>query len=60
MMYDEKKKLLDGMTGSKFLSVTRALAVEARSRPLTARERQQVNMAVEVFSPENFYMDGEL
>lgn len=57
-----KKELLDGMTGSAFLVHTRRLVVQAHraGRPLTERHRAQIDLAVEVYGPEYFYMDGEL
>ena len=60
--HNKSMELHDGMTGSAFLAYTRRLARQNHldARPLTDREKQQIDFAVKVFSPENFYMDGEL
>jgi hypothetical protein len=59
---NEKQELLDGMTGSAFLAYTRRLAVAVHKGQIVLGEREarQVNLAVDVFGPEYFYMDGEL
>lgn len=56
-----KQELLDGKTGSAFLAYTRQLAVAQHGgRELTDREKAQVQLALDVFGPEQFFMDGEL
>ena len=50
-----------GMTGSALLSHARILAMrQHRGVMLSSFEQAQINLCVKVFSPENFYMDGEL
>lgn len=54
-------QLTNNMTGSAFLAFTRNLAVyEREGSKLTGTEREQVNLSVEIYGPEMFYMDGEL
>lgn len=55
------KELLCGMTGSAFLKHTRELAVAQREGAcLTQFQENKINLAVDVFGPEYFYMDREL
>lgn len=54
-------ELLGGMTGSAFMKLTRDLAVQQHNGAcLTRLQQNQINLAVDVFGPEYFYMDGEL
>jgi len=56
-----KNELICGMTGSAFLKLTRDLAVAQRGGTcLTQFQQNQINLAVDTFCPEYFYMDGEL
>jgi len=50
------------MTGSAFLAYTRGLKKDERDHGVTLTETDQwhVSLAIEVFGPEYFYMDGEL
>ncbi len=53
--WPDKRDLLDGKTGSAFLAFTRELAVAQQGgRELTAREKAQVQLAIDVFGPDKF------
>ena len=54
-------ELIAGKTGSAFLAHARNLEMDRHEgRTLTAFEQAQVQLALRVFDPEYFYMDGEL
>ena len=59
-MYTDHE-LLGGRTGSAFLAHARNLEMDRHEgRILTDYEQAQVQLALRVFDPEYFYMDGEL
>lgn len=54
-------EVLGGMTGSKLLSVARDSArARDRGETISPLSQSRIDFAVEVYGPEQFYMDGEL